>query len=161
MRVSLIIPTYQAGRYLPALLEKLQSQSLQFECIIIDSSSTDDTLNLIKSYADKIITIKQSDFDHGGTRTQAAKVASGEIIIFLTQDALPVDSHSLETLIKVFENTEIGVAYGRQLPYPHTNLFGKHLRVFNYPYQSYIRSLEDKSIYGMKTAFLSDSFSAT
>jgi len=160
LRISVIIPTYNAASYLPALLKKLKTQTSKFELIIIDSSSTDNTLGIAKQYTQNIITIDKNNFDHGGTRTIAAKHATGDIIVFLTQDALPYDNSIIETIVKVFKNETIGAAYGRQLPYPDTTLFGKHLRMFNYTQASYLRTLDDKNIYGIKTAFLSDSFAA-
>jgi len=160
MKVSVIIPTYNAEPYLVQLLENLKQQTLSFELIIIDSSSTDDTVELAKPYTNHIITIPKNEFDHGGTRTKATKMARGEIVIFLTQDALPYDKYTLEKIVACFENPSISAAYGRQVAYSTTNLFGKHLRAFNYPSHSYIRTIEDKDIYGLKTAFLSDSFAA-
>ena len=160
MSISVIIPTYNAGSYLPKLLDTLSNQSVEFELIIIDSSSSDDTISIAKEYTDHIITIPQEEFDHGGTRTKAGKIARGEILVFLTQDALPTDTYTIENIIKVFDNPKVGVAYGRQLAYPDTNPFGKHLREFNYPPTSYIRTIDDKKKFGIKTAFLSDSFSA-
>ena len=160
MKVSVIIPTYNASHYLPALLKKLKYQSIAFELIIIDSSSQDNTLEIAEKYADIIITIPTKEFDHGGTRTVASKRASGEIVVFLTQDALPCTESTIETIVKVFKNKEIGAAYGRQIPYENTSLFGKHLRAFNYPPKAYVRTFEDRKTYGIKTAFLSDSFAA-
>lgn len=160
MDISVVIPTFNAEKYLSVLLKSLSKQTLSFELIIIDSSSNDKTIEVAKTYTDHIISIPKEEFDHGGTRTKAAKVASGEIIIFLTQDALPHDNQSLENLLKAFDDPKVGAAYGRQLAYEETNLFGKHLRTFNYPDTSYVRTLSDKKQYGIKTAFLSDSFAA-
>lgn len=160
MKISLIIPTYNAEPYLPKLIPMLLKQTISFELIIIDSSSTDHTVALLTPHADKLITIEQSAFDHGGTRTIAAKAATGDIVVFITQDALFENAYTLETLCKTFEDPKIAACYGRQLPYQETNLFGKHLRVFNYPDTSYTRTLADKEQYGFKTAFLSDSFAA-
>ena len=158
--ISLIIPTYKAEKYLPALLEKLKNQTISFELIIIDSSSADRTIEIAKQFTDKIIVIPQSEFDHGGTRTKAAKLATGEILIYLTQDALPVNEYAIENIVKVFEDKAVGAAYGRQMPYEDSSLFGKHLRNFNYTAHSYKRTLKDKETFGIKTAFLSDSFAA-
>jgi rhamnosyltransferase len=160
MDISVIIPTFNAEHYLPALLENLARQTITFELIIIDSSSTDSTLQIAKQYTDHIISITQADFDHGGTRTKAAKTATGELIIFLTQDALPYTEDALEKLLIPLASPEVAAVYGRQLPYEQTILFGKHLRIFNYPAVSYVRTLSDASKYGIKTAFLSDSFAA-
>jgi len=160
MKVSVIIPTYNAEPYLTKLLENLKQQTLSFELIIIDSSSTDNTLTIAKQYTDHIISILKNEFDHGGSRTLAAKVATGNILIFITQDALPTSTISFENLLQVFSNPMVAAAYGRQLAYEETNFFGKHLRLFNYPKTSSVRSIKEKNLYGMKTAFLSDSFSA-
>ena len=160
MKVTVIIPTFNAENYLPVLLNNLSMQTLNFELIIIDSSSTDKTIHIAKKYTDKIIIIPKHSFDHGGTRTQAIKASSGDFIIFLTQDALPTQVDTLEKIISIFTNKRVGAAYGRQIAYDSTNIFGKHLRSFNYPDISYIRKIEDKDRYGMKTIFLSDSFSA-
>ena len=160
MKISLIIPTYNAQKYTPQLFERLKEQSLNFEFIVIDSSSTDDTVKIAKKYTNNIIIIPQSEFDHGGTRTKAAKIASGDILVFLTQDALLVDNNSVELLVDAFTSSNIGAVYGRQLPYEESSLFGSHLREFNYGSKSYIRTYEDRTKYGIKTAFLSDSFAA-
>jgi len=160
MKISVIIPTYNAEKYLPPLLEKLKKQTIAFELIIIDSSSTDDTVNIAKRYTKNIITIPKLEFDHGGTRTKAAKTATGDIIVFLTQDALPCEDDSIEKLLIPFQDTKVGTVFGRQIPYEDTSLFGKHLRTFNYSETSYIRTLQDKEQHGIKTAFLSDSFAA-
>jgi len=158
--ITVIIPTYNAEKYIVPLLESLKKQTIQFELIIIDSSSTDNTVTKAKAYTDTIITIPKNEFDHGGTRTKAAKIASGEIIIFLTQDALPYDNQTIETIIESFHDSTVAASYGRQIPFDSTSFFGKHLRIFNYPHTSHKRMLADKEQYGIKTAFLSDSFAA-
>jgi len=158
-KISIIIPTYNAQNYLPTLLEKIKNQSIkEYELIIIDSSSKDKTVEIAKEFTDNVIVIPQSEFDHGGTRAKAAQIAKGEIVVFLTQDALPYDDYAIENIIKIFEDEKVGAAYGRQLSYENTNLFGKHLREFNYREDSYTRDKNDIEQYGLKTAFLSDSF---
>ena len=160
MKVSVIIPTLNAQKYLPELLQNLSKQSFSFELIIIDSSSTDNTVQIAKQYTDNLIIIPHETFDHGKTRTQAAKIANGDIIVFLTQDALPYDTKSIETLIKPFHNPAIAAVYGRQIPHKEASLFAEHLRLFNYPKESHQRTIEDKTYFGIKTAFLSNSFTA-
>ena len=159
--ISIIIPTYNAQEYSPTLLPSLYAQTLKnFELIIIDSSSQDATCKIAKKYTNNVITIPQNEFDHGGTRAKAAQIAKGEILVYLTQDVLLFDEFTLENLTKVFDDEKIGAAYGRQLSYEDTNLFGKHLREFNYPDKTIVRSKEDIKTYGIKTAQLSNSFAA-
>jgi len=158
--ISLIIPTYNAEKYLHKILKSLKNQTIDFELIVIDSSSTDNTVEIAKLFTNNIIIIPQNEFDHGGTRTKAGKLAKGDILIYLTQDALPFNEYTIENIIKVFKNKSISAAYGRQLPYEDTTLFGKHLREFNYTKNDYIRNSAEIKEFGLKTAFLSDSFAA-
>lgn len=160
-KISVIIPTYKAESYLPKLLERLKDQTIKdFQLLIIDSSSNDKTVEIAKQYTDDIIIIPQSEFDHGGTRAKAAKMSTGDILVFLTQDALPYDENTIENIVKEFDNEEVGAVCGRQLAYEETNIFGKHLRLFNYPDKYSIKGSEDIPKYGIKTTFLSDSFAA-
>ena len=160
--VSVVIPTYNASVYLKKLLPSLREQTYkEIELIIIDSSSTDSTLEIAKSFKAKTIVIPKQEFDHGEVRTKAGKLAKGNIIVYLTQDALPYDRYTIENITKVLlKDKKIGAAFGRQIPYEDTNLFGKHLRYFNYPKESYVREYKEKEKYGIKTAFFSNSFAA-
>ena len=134
---SLIIPTLNAEDYLPSLFNTIRQQSLQpCEIIVIDSTSTDNTSKIAKSYDFRVESIERNAFDHGGTRTLVAMMAKGDILLFLTQDALPADPYTLERIIRGFTMPEIGAVYGRQLPYPDANEFGTHLRLFNYSEKS-------------------------
>lgn len=161
MTTTIVVPTYNAEKYLGNLLEKIKIQTIkEYELIIIDSSSKDETVNIARKYTDNVIVITQNEFDHGGTRAKAAKIAKGEILIYLTQDALPYDRFSIENILKVFEDEKVGAAYGRQLSYADTNLFGKHLREFNYPDKTIVKTKQDIVKYGIKTAQLSNSFAA-
>lgn len=161
MSFSLILPTLNAGDDFNALLRSISHQSLQpCEIIVIDSSSTDQTVSIAKDYGCRVETITRESFDHGGTRTLAAQMAQGEILLFLTQDALPADNYAFKRLIECFADTCIAAAYGRQLPYPKASVWGSHLRLFNYGEKSCLRTLYEKKSYGLKTAFLSNSFCA-
>ncbi|MDD5327115.1 MAG: glycosyltransferase [Phycisphaerae bacterium] len=160
--VTIIVPTYNASKYLPSLLIKLELQTFKdYELMVVDSSSSDDTVNIARAHHADVMTIPQSQFDHGGTRTLLAKKAKGDILVYLTQDALPYNEYAIENIIKPFtDDGEIGAAFGRQVPYSGASVFAEHLRSFNYPDTSYTRILEDRKNYGIKTAFLSNSFAA-
>jgi rhamnosyltransferase len=162
MILSIIIPTYNAAGSLPDLLEKIKTQTAAYhEIIVIDSSSKDNTIEIAESLGAQTIIVPKEEFDHGMTRNKAAVKAKGEILVFLTQDAIPADEFSLQNLIRPFSKDEnVAAVYGRQLPASDASLFSEHLRLFNYPKGSYTRSIEDKRVYGFKTIFFSDSFSA-
>lgn len=163
MKVSVIIPTLNAEKFIESLLKNLtEVQTLKpDEIIVIDSFSQDRTVEIAKNYGCKTIVIRKEEFNHGGTRTLAGKKAIGDILVYFTQDAYPYDKYTLENLIKVFEKDErIACAYGKQIPYENTDICGKFFRYFNYPDTSFIRTYEDRHKFGRKTVFFSNSFSA-
>lgn len=162
LSASIIIPLYKGRAYLKGLSPILSElQLVGIPTFFIDSESLDGSASYIRKNTDHdVIEILAADFDHGGTRSMAKYLSESDIQVFLTQDALPLSVVDIQNLIEVFKNKNIAAAYGRQLPYKHTNLFGKHLRKFNYRDRSYAYSLIDKDNFGIKTTFLSNSFSA-
>lgn len=159
--VSIIIPTLNAGRYIGNLLESLHKQSIDSEIIIIDSTSADKTAKIAESFNVKTIVIKREDFNHGRTRNLAQSMAKGEILIYITQDAVPVNEYAIENLIKPFYKDEkIGAVYGRQLPRQKANPIESHARLFNYPPINHVKTMGDASKLGLKTVFISNSFAA-
>jgi rhamnosyltransferase len=162
MNISILIPTLNASNLLPELLVSLNRQTIKDkEIIIIDSSSTDNTVEIAESYDVQVIGIERKDFDHGGTRNLAASRARGETLVYITQDAEPASDHSLENLLRPFsEDRQVAAIFGRQLPRLDASPLSAHLRLFNYPDSSYVRCREDRSKYGFKTIFLSNSYSA-
>ena len=110
MKLTVIIPTLNAGRFLPNLLERLSSQTVSDkEIIVIDSASDDETVEVARSFGATVKPIVRREFNHGRTRNVAADDASGEYLVFLTQDALPVDGRLLENLIAPLENATLSV----------------------------------------------------
>ena len=161
--VSVIIPTYNASRYLDRQLRALRAQTVKdLDILVIDSSSSDETVDIAKQHAIQTVIIPKEEFDHGGTRTLAGKTRSvGDILVYLTQDALPCDDRAIETLIQPLLAEKLcGSAFGRQTPYQDATPFAQHLRLFNYPPQSYARTYADRVALGIRAAFCSNSFAA-
>lgn len=157
---SIVIPTLNASKQIGDLVASLQSQTVACEVIVIDSSSSDGTARLAESAGARVITISGPEFDHGGSRTLAGRKCGGDIIIYMTQDVLPVNEVAVERLLSAFADKRVGSAYGRQMPYPDASLFVVHSRLFNYPGHSCIRSLDDGNAHGIKAPFLSNAFAA-
>ena len=165
MNYGLIIPTLNAGEQFKKLLSQLAAQTLSTKKLIVDSESTDSTARLAKNFGLEVLTIPRKNFNHGATRQFALehllKNFPLDVIIFLTQDVLLRDDESLARLVKIFsEDKTVGLSYGRQLPHTNATNEAKFLRAFNYPPESQLRSFDDKKIYGLKTAFASNSFAA-
>ncbi len=160
-KVSCIIPTYNGRDDLQRLLKSLKSQTYPFDIIVVDSSSTDGTYDVAVKYADNVVVIPSHEFNHGGTRQLIANNNPHyDIYVYLTQDAYLDDNQAIEKMIAHFEDDRVGAVCGRQLPHLSANLLAQHARYFNYPTQVQVKTLQDADTLGIKTAFMSNSFSA-
>ncbi len=138
-----------------------QKIDLEYELLVYDSCSTDDTVARAKACGAEVVSVRREDFDHGGTRSMAAQNAQGDILVFMTQDAVPENDTALEKLVvPLMEREDVVAVYGRQLPAPDADLFAEHLRLHNYPDRSYVRCWQDRYTYGFRTVFISNSFAA-
>ena len=162
MDIQIIIPIYKPDNKYIQLLKQIKKQKIKdIPVLIIDSGSDEAYLNEIKDMNCKVKKISSSTFNHGGTRQMGADMfPDKDIYVYLTQDAILADEYAISNIVKVFENKKVGCAYGRQLPYKGAGIFASHARLFNYGTESYIRTIKDSSKYGMKTAFISNSFAA-
>lgn len=162
VRYGLFVPTLNPGDSWVTFLASLERQSLQpHRKLIIDSGSDDKTVALAKQAGFETLLIDRSQFNHGGTRQQAAELLSDcDVVLFVTQDAVFADQDSIERLLQAFDQPEVGAAYGRQRPFSNATLSEQHARAFNYPEQSQIKTLQDRERLGIKTAFISNSFAA-
>jgi rhamnosyltransferase len=160
--ISVIIPTRNAGLRFAELLDGLKNQTLKpAQIIVIDSESTDETLELARNRNCKVIKIKRADFDHGTTRKLAASEGSGEFAVFLTQDAIPSDENMIAELIKPMQaDSNIAICYGRQLSRLKASPLERFTREFNYPAESRLKIRNDIKTLGLKTFFCSNSCSA-
>lgn len=160
--IGLIVPTLNADVGFEIWIESLKSQSLQPDRIlVVDSSSDDETVSLARNAGFETLTISRSEFNHGGTRQRAVDFMSDmDILVFLTQDAVLASPSSLRTLTQCFDDELVGAAYGRQLPHVDAGLIAAHAREFNYGKITEKRSIADIPRLGIKTTFISNSFSA-
>lgn len=108
-KISVLIPTYNAEQYIYDLLTRLYNQDLrnnqELEIIIVDSASKDRTISIIEEKFPETIVklINNQDFDHGGTRNYLASLAKGNILLFMTQDAIPCDNQLISKLVDSLE----------------------------------------------------------
>lgn len=101
-KISIIIPTLNEEDYLPNTLESIKNQNFKdYELIIADSFSEDSTLDIAKKFRAKII--KTPKKGPGAARNAGAKIAEGEILLFLDADTIFTESNCLEELDKKFK----------------------------------------------------------
>jgi rhamnosyltransferase len=115
---SILLLTKNGGSDLQGVLSSLYSQRevSPFEVIAVDSGSTDGSLNVLRSYPLRLEQIAPDTFHHAGTRNYAASLATGRILVFLSQDAIPASEHWLTTMISNFADPRVAAVYGRQFP---------------------------------------------
>lgn len=124
IKATIFIPTYNGEKYLRSILRMIFKQKVDFayEVLIIDSGSTDNTLDIIESFSTKhanltLHKIPNSEFGHGKTRQLAAEMAKGDFIVYLSHDAVPAHELWLYEMLKPFELSEAIVAVmGKQVP---------------------------------------------
>lgn len=158
IKVDVIIPTYRPGKDFGELLHRLEEQECRPDRILV--------MNTGEQYWDQewekcslleVHHLEQKDFDHGGTRKRAAKISDADIMVFMTQDALPADRKLIGSLIRpLLESEKTGAAYARQLPKADCRFLEKYTRSFNYPQESFLKTEADLERYGIKTYFCSN-----
>lgn len=161
-KVGLIVPTLNAGRLWESWLKAFEQQTRKPDrLLVIDSSSSDATIALARAHGFDAQVISKPEFNHGGTRQSGVNMLpETDIIVFMTQDALLAKPDAIERLLAAFIDERVGAAYGRQLPHRGAGPIASHARLFNYPAESQLRCMEDRARFGIKTAFISNSFAA-
>ncbi len=129
VKASVVIPTYNAGAVLKPVLDMVTKQHTpwKYEILVIDSGSTDGTVDLVKSYKDvKFHSIDSKDFNHGATRNLGVELTSGDYIAFLTHDACPANSHWLFNLVTSLEHfPDAAGVFGKHYAYEEASAYTK------------------------------------
>ena len=161
MTVTVIILTRNAGAGLSSVLAMITNQSVRPDrLILLDSSSSDGAVERAKTMNVEVVTIPVTDFNHGATREMARNLTGSDVVVFMTQDALPCNDKLIEELIKPILSGAAAVSYARQIPRKHADIFEAFPRQYNYPGASNLRGIEDIDTYGVYTFFCSDSCAA-
>lgn len=158
LSVDIIIPTYKPGEKFDELINRIQKQTIRPKRIYVinteekyfDSSKYKDITNM------RVIHISKEIFDHGGTRNFAAGLSDADFIMFMTDDAVPVDPYLIEKLAEPFADENIAVSYGRQMANKKAGEVEKYTRTFNYPSKSMVKTKADLDRLGIKTYFCSN-----
>lgn len=143
------------------MLDSLESQSVKFDTVIVDSGSNDGTQEIARKRADRFTLIAPAEFNHGGTRQlMVDKNPEYDIYIYLTQDACLVDNDAIQRILEPFADSDVAAVCGRQLPHLDATPLAQHARTFSYPGSVEVKTLADVPRLGIKVAFMSNSFAA-
>lgn len=127
IKATVFIPTWFGEQYLDEVLHAIFQQKVPFEyeVLIYDTSSKDETPKIIEKYAKKHKnlrhkTLTKEEFGHGKTRNAAAHDANGDIVVYISQDVTPAHDNWLYEMVKPFDISDrvVGVM-GKQDPRPH------------------------------------------
>ena len=111
-RFSIIIPAYNAEKEIDRALESIKKQTFNnYEIIVIDDCSTDNTYNKVKKYEDVKIIKNEKNLKAGGSRNKGLDVARGEYIIFLDADDYLADSDTLNKINNVIGDDKTDIVY--------------------------------------------------
>jgi glycosyltransferase involved in cell wall biosynthesis len=117
MLASVIIRTYNEEKYLDQLLSAVNSQKrelVDLEVVIVDSGSTDNTLNIAKKNKCRVTHIKKSDFTFGRSLNLGCEFANGDFLVFVSGHCLPTTENWLDELCKPLIDKTVVYSYGRQ-----------------------------------------------
>ena len=157
-KVDVIIPTYHPEKALSELIRRLEAQTLKPSHILI--VNTEEALwdsSLVEEHPSvEVYHIEKAAFDHGGTRAMAADLSDADILVYMTQDAMPADTCLLERLVGAFADKRVKAAYARQLPAKNCSPIELCARFSNYPRYSDVRTADDLERLGIKTYFCSN-----
>lgn len=121
MKISVVIPTLNAGTRFDTLLSSIASQDLAepAELVVIDSESDDGTPELAERHGASVHRIPRANFNHGSTRNLGIKIADGEFIALLSQDAVPHDDQWLPALLEPFSDHQVAGVYSKIIAQPN------------------------------------------
>lgn len=135
MTVSVVIPVLNAARYLPALLAAFASQqpAPPDEIVLVDSNSKDGTRTLAEAAGPHVRVVPIANFTHGRSRNLGAREARGDIIVFLSQDACPLDASWLAELLAPFADPKVAATFSRQVPHPDAKPMEAYFYLTHFP----------------------------
>jgi 2-polyprenyl-3-methyl-5-hydroxy-6-metoxy-1,4-benzoquinol methylase/glycosyltransferase involved in cell wall biosynthesis len=123
--VSVVIPTKNGGADFRRALATIANQKgfRKVETIVVDSGSTDKTVEVAEQFGAKIIKILPEEFSHSYARNLGASYASAEYLLFTVQDALPPSDLWLYELFSVIKHNEVVAVSCAEFPWESADLF--------------------------------------
>src|SRR5579885_1045860 len=122
--VSIVIPTKDGGPDFRRTLEAIRRQPMDPEIIVVDSGSGDGTAEMARSFGARVEYIHPQNFNHGETRNEGIRLASGRFCVMLVQDAVPTGETWLEDLLAPFADDRVVGVTARQQPRPDSDPVG-------------------------------------
>jgi rhamnosyltransferase len=144
-KCSIIIRAYNEAEHIGRLLHGLKQQEYSdFEIILVDSGSTDDTIFIAEAYGVKVVHINKDEFSFGRALNVGCRHATGEILVFVSAHVYPLYRSWLARLVMPFSDPRVTLTYGKQRG-NEVNKFSEH--------QIFSKWFSEKSICPQTTHF--------
>lgn len=170
--VDVIIPVYRPDKNFITLLQRLEKQTLPIHKIIL--MNTEERLWIAAGMEEKLGIhtdgepcfcgklpmelhhVSKEEFDHGGTRDMGIRYSDADVVVCMTQDAMPKHDTLIAGLVKGLAQPGVAIAYACQLPAEDAGVIETYSRSFNYPDTDRVKTKADLAELGIKTYFASN-----
>lgn len=142
-KISCVIRTLNEANFIGRLIQSLRAQKnidADLEIIVVDSGSTDSTVEIVKKCGVKLIEIPKEQFNYSYSLNLGIKQTKSDLIVILSAHAIPCQNNWLQKIVSHFENSKVAGVYSRQIPWtdagPHETLrikrmFGENQKSFS------------------------------
>ncbi|RME89904.1 MAG: glycosyltransferase family 2 protein [Anaerolineae bacterium] len=125
-RCSIVIRAYNEEKHLPRLLKGIREQTVRdAEVVVVDSGSTDRTVDIARAHGARLVHIRPEEFTFGRSLNRGVRAARGEFVVIVSAHCYPVYPDWLEQLLKPFADPQVAVSYGKQRG-GETNQYSEH-----------------------------------
>jgi glycosyltransferase involved in cell wall biosynthesis len=141
VKISVVIRTLNEALYLESLLKSIANQhapGLNTEIILVDSGSTDGTLEIAQRHGCRILGIKRDEFSFGRSLNMGCSAAIGDILVIISGHCVPNDENWLRCLCQPIFHGQIDYTYGRQIGGPKSHHSEKQIFAKYFPVESRI-----------------------
>jgi rhamnosyltransferase len=120
MEIGVVIRTLDEGEFIDRCLETLYGQrgGHELDIVVVDSGSTDATVQLAEAGGARVVHMAPEDFDYSKALNVGIEEARGDLLVFLSAHAIPIDDTWLEHMLEPFEDPKVAGVASRQIAWP-------------------------------------------
>ncbi|GAA2137917.1 glycosyltransferase [Nocardioides koreensis] len=135
--VTAVIRAYNEGAHLGRLLHGLRHQTRPVdEIVVVDSGSSDDTVQIAEDHGCRVVNIAKEDFTFGRSLNYGCEAAKGELLLIVSAHVYPVYDTYVQHMVAPFDESETAIAYGRQIGDERTKFSESRIMMKWFPEES-------------------------